>query len=340
MIVSHRPWFIVAALAAATPLGAQAVRNDVCLACHAMANLGYREPDGSTRRFVVSPARFGRSVHARLACVQCHAGDAAYPHDGSAAAARPTCASDCHATDSTGHPYTHARQAVELRASVHGRADDRDNPGCLTCHGAGDAHAVTRIASAPPAVRMASCVGCHDDARMMARSRVSADAVASYRRSFHYKAIRFGGTQTAGCSDCHTSHRVMRPDDPRSSVARPHLAATCGRSGCHPGAQLPFAGSGANHLDLRVAREPVLLIEERLFLMLTAGTLAMLLVGIVLDIQKKFGWPALARRVGAAALAAVGRGGEVLHTHFGRLRSALARSRRATLRAARLLLYE
>jgi hypothetical protein len=41
---------------------------------------------------------------------------------------------------------------------------------------------------------------------------------------------------------------------------------------------------------------------EEFFLVLTAGTLVMLVIGIALDVQKKFGWLALATR-GARALA-------------------------------------
>jgi len=49
-------------------------------------------------------------------------------------------------------------------------------------------------------------------------------------------------------------------------------------------------------LDLRVKREPVLWAEEWLFRLLTVGTMAMLMIGIVLDVQKKFGWFAVVDR--------------------------------------------
>jgi len=178
---------------------------------------------------------------------------------------------------------------------------------------------------------MALCARCHEDRKLMAKHDVPVDMVASYRRSFHYKAIRFGGggKRTAVCSDCHTAHIVLRPGDPRSTIAAANLTKTCGQAKCHAGAGRNFAVSGANHLDLRISQEPVLWFEEKFFLVLTGGTMLMLLVGIVLDVQRKFGWLALARRpLRALAGRLVG------------LRPALARSGRRGARLARRLLLD
>lgn len=141
---------------------------------------------------------------------------------------------------------------------------------------------------------MALCADCHDDRARMARNAVEPEAVSSYKRSFHYKAIKFGARQAAVCQDCHTTHRIRPPSDSTSSVAPAALSTTCGQTACHPGARTSFAVSGANHLDLRIKREPILWAEEWLFRTLTAGTMAMLVVGIVLDVQKTFGWVAVA----------------------------------------------
>jgi hypothetical protein len=172
---------------------------------------------------------------------------------------------------------------------------------------------------------MALCDGCHEDRARMARNDVEPDAVRSYKRSFHYKAITFGARETAVCQDCHTTHRIRDASDSRSSVAAAALPATCGQTACHPGAGARFAVSGANHLDLRVKREPILWAEEWLFRLLTGGTLAMLLVGIVLDLQKKFGWIALARRSAR---------------RVWRWRNAVPAAARRTSRVARWLLVE
>ncbi len=332
------------AAAAGVGTGVQNAGAD-CLKCHALPNLGYRDTAGAApRSFTVAPDRYRASAHGKLTCRQCHADIDSFPHPASTQRKRVTCDQDCHAVDSTGASYTHGKIAAEFRASVHGdsmttgrsgrSAPGRspDDPTCAGCHGGGDAHAIVPVAKVSRATRMGLCVGCHDDRTMMARHGVSPEAVASYRRSFHYKAVHFGQAGTAICTDCHTAHHILPATDPRSSIAPAALTRTCGQAHCHEGAGRSFAVSGANHLDLRVEREPLLWFEEKFFLLLTGGTMLMLLVGIVLDVQRKFGWLALVRR---AARGLAGAGGVQ-----GRLRPALARSGRRGLRLARQLLID
>ena len=159
----------------------------------------------------------------------------------------------------------------------------------------------------------------------MRRNQVEPDAVSSYRRSFHYKAITFGSLQPAVCPDCHTAHRILPPTDPKSSVAPAALPATCGQTACHAGARASFAVSGANHLDLRVKQEPMLAAEEWLFWSLTTGTLTMLGMGILHDVQKKFGWVVLLNRVSV---------------RLGRQLRAIAISCRRSVKFVRWLLVE
>jgi hypothetical protein len=278
-----------------------------CLTCHGMANLAVRESASAPlHSFSVSPQAFSASVHGRLTCQQCHGEVGAYPHVFAGGRVKVTCAQQCHAQTREGRPYTHAATVADFDASAH-RArtsgDPNDRPTCLTCHGSGDPHAIAPASGQPQRARMALCVGCHDDRARMTRNRMETDAVSSYKRSFHYKAITFGARTAAVCQDCHTTHRILPPWDSKSSVAAAALPATCGQAACHPGARAHFAVSGANHLDLRVKRERVLWLEEWLFWILTAGTMAMLVAGIVLDVQKKFGWVVLmtrpAKRIGA-----------------------------------------
>ncbi len=327
-------------------VSAAAPRAEVdCLKCHSLPNLGYRDGAGAPlRSFTVARGVFHASAHGKLACRQCHVEIDSFPHPPAAQRAHVTCDRDCHAVDSAGRTYTHAQIAAEFRESVHGdsvvtlptgatrRGVDPDDPTCLTCHGGGEAHAIVPVAKVTRAAKMALCVRCHDDRAMMERHGVSAEAVTAYRRSFHYKAVRFGVTGTAICIDCHTTHHILPATDVRASIAPAALTKTCGQKGCHAGAQRNFSISGANHLDLRVEREPLLWFEEKFFLLLTGGTMLMLLVGIVLDVQRKFGWVVLARRA-ACGLARGGRG-------LARLHPALARSGRRGLRLARQLLID
>jgi hypothetical protein len=263
-----------------------------CLRCHAMPNFGFRESAyAPPRRLSVDPGALARSAHGRIGCQNCHPDVRTFPH--TTPRRRVTCADDCHASDSTGAPFTHRAVVATFAASAHRRGLDgsnRDAPGCASCHG-GDAHAIVpmkgRIA---PSARMKLCADCHDDEARMRRNDVAVNAVASYRRSFHYKSVHFGGApspSTAVCEDCHTTHGVLPADSARSSVARGNVASTCGRSDCHPGAQMSFAMSGANHLDLRIERSVLLMLEERFFVVLTVGTMAMLAVGITMDLIRR-----------------------------------------------------
>jgi cytochrome b subunit of formate dehydrogenase len=98
-------------------------------------------------------------------------------------------------------------------------------------------------------------------------------------------------------------HRVIAARDTASSVNAAHLPATCGQEDCHPGARLPFAMSGANHLALRVRREPGLAAFEGL--LIGGGVALLVLLGGVaaLDAQRRF--------IGRPRPAPAGRGGLV-----------------------------
>jgi hypothetical protein len=288
---------LLAGVAMADPVGP--ADPDRCLTCHGMRNLAVREsPEHSLHDFSVSAA-FRSSVHGRLTCAQCHGDVGPYPHQRERERAKVTCAQDCHVRDASGRAYSHAGTVADVEASVHqprARGDRTDRPTCLSCHGSGDPHAIQSSRNLSPRSRMMLCDGCHDDRERMARNEVDPDAVQSYKRSFHYKAVTFGARNTAVCQDCHTTHRIRAHSDSISSVAPAALPATCGQAACHPGAGARFAVSGANHLDLRIKREPILWAEEWLFRLLTVGTMAMLVTGILLDVQKKFGALALIKR--------------------------------------------
>jgi len=276
------------------------LNNRGCLACHAMANLAWRDTSGIVHGFTVATDTFAASAHGTVECRQCHADISAYPHD-VATRRKVSCDDDCHATAADGSPYTHREVLGDFRSSAHAAGltvPSSDSPDCLTCHGKGNAHAIAREDSSRTArEKIALCTGCHDDREMMARNHVDPDAVTSYRRSFHYKAILFGASNTAACQDCHTAHHALPPDSAGSSIGPLHVADTCGQSACHEGATMNFAMSGANHLTIRIDREPVLRLMEEFFLVLTAGTMLLLFAGIVLDIQKTFRWVVLLHRL-------------------------------------------
>ncbi|HEX9728862.1 MAG TPA: cytochrome c3 family protein [Gemmatimonadales bacterium] len=91
--------------------------------------------------------------------------------------------------------------------SVHGAAGIT----CTTCH--------RDIASVP-----------HDAAQPVACGRCHADAARDLAASVHGRPFNGSGAVPATCADCHTSHDILHPTDPASSVYRMtqfEICATC-----------------------------------------------------------------------------------------------------------------
>ncbi len=262
-----------------------------CLVCHDVPGFVVRDSlGGPARVLTVAGGAFARSIHGTLACSQCHAEIRRYPHGEIAPRTRARCDGDCHAADSTGRAVTHADAARAFGASVHGaaaRGPAADLPTCVSCHG-GDAHAVPAApARSDRAVRLAACAPCHADGERMRAHDVEAGAVPSYERSFHFKAFELGSRRAAVCTDCHGAHDVLAVRDARARTRPDRLPATCGQDDCHRGARRPFAASGANHLDLRIARHPVLALVRTLFHVFGACVLAILGAGVLLDLVRR-----------------------------------------------------
>ena len=274
-----------------------------CLKCHGMSNFAFRDSAaGALHNYTVNEELFRGSIHGKLHCQQCHAEIKKYPHQFEGQRKKVSCGNECHVADSAGNIYTHQREVNDFSSSVHRKGltgENPDDPECTSCHGGGNPHAVAQAKKTMSLKeKMGLCITCHDDEALSVRNKLDPQAVSSYRKSFHYKAIKFGETGVAVCQDCHTVHRVLPKDSASSSISVGNIANTCGQEHCHSGAAMNFAMSGANHLDLRIEREPILWYLEKFFIILTAGTMAMLLIGIILDVQRKFGWVIVIGNIG------------------------------------------
>lgn len=242
---------------------------DTCMACHA------EEIDGAR---AVDLAALSASPHKDLKCQDCHSSINAAPHTPQMLKEKASCAT-CHPDE-----------GEAFAKSAHAKPDQSpgDHPTCVSCHSPGDPHAVVAASTADRRRKVALCSDCHAQTERMGRYGVDPDAVPSYNESFHGKAfLRFGMTNVAICTDCHRYHDVLPSRNPESPVHRNNAARTCAQSGCHPGAQINFAMSGANHLRLKIKESPVLQIEEMFFRWLTLGVITFLLGGIALDLRKR-----------------------------------------------------
>ena len=153
-----------------------------------------------------------KSAHAAVACTSCHVKHEEYPHP--ANVPKPACV-NCHQTE-----------VQNFSQSVHGTEIRKGNeaaPNCDTCHGAAHEVVSTKTETWKKATPE-MCGMCHDK------------EAAEYNTSVHGKAVARGVTAAPVCTDCHTSHSIMRPKNPLSSVFVNKVPETCGR--CHADVRL------------------------------------------------------------------------------------------------------
>ncbi len=200
--------------------GVLAQDAEECLECHSDPDL-VREGDWrpGTSAYV-DPAMGANSVHEGWECTECHT-TATLDHGerlGTVACA------DCH------------EEAAELVASsLHGQARDKGVehvPECADCHGGHDVRYVDDPES--PAHRTnvpLTCAKCHADPEFNERRPLARTSpLAGYEQSVHYQALQ-REENGATCTDCHESHALYRPNDPRSAIHDQNIPATCGK--CH-----------------------------------------------------------------------------------------------------------
>lgn len=135
----------------------------------------------------------------------------------------------------------HSEIKVDYLLSEHARFDVT----CVACHGgdpvtleldrAHDPEAGFRGTpsreSIPPL-----CASCHSNPDRMKPFDLPTDQYAQYLTSRHGERWIGGDMNVAICTDCHGSHRILPPFDPRSAVNPMNIPSTCGN--CHSDAQL------------------------------------------------------------------------------------------------------
>jgi len=244
------------------PAAVRAQRLD-CDRCHAELELLRQQSESlaAAERLLAPAAVVRASAHAALACTECHSGVTAYPH--AVSAVTRTCTS-CHAAaDSLWRRSVHAnvrdREPVGCTAchGVHDVASrrqlstpagiDRANGQCSSCHEsqalpASDAHAGRALCASchgahdvqepelavslmHPLRQVETCATCHDSIAAVWRTDVHADTL---RKLLAAGALDADPETLPGCTACHGSHGMMRPNAPGFEHAE---VARC--EGCH-----------------------------------------------------------------------------------------------------------
>ena len=137
----------------------------------------------------------------------------------------------------------HTDIADTFTQSIHGQAIAHGNgqaPVCTDCHGI---HSIKAPAdpNSPASVMNLSrdtCARCHEGVRVSQEFGVPGNRVTSYFDSYHGLAAEGGSVVAANCSSCHGVHDILPSSDPRSSINRANLDATCGK--CHQGVTQKF----------------------------------------------------------------------------------------------------
>ncbi|HPC84178.1 MAG TPA: hypothetical protein P5234_12610 [Thermoanaerobaculaceae bacterium] len=205
----------VASVALCLVAAAASADDSACFECHgspeqvreAAAAMELQLDEARVGRLVVGPMQAG-TVHAGVACIDCHAGAEEIPHPADLLRGNPCAA--CHEDALAAvNRSTHRDPAggASLRA------------GCWACHGAHD----VRPANDPdsnihPAHVAERCLGCH--------------AKREYLRGEHGRGVQIGGLDFAAtCVSCHGGHDVQPHRASDSRVARRNVSKTCGQ--CH-----------------------------------------------------------------------------------------------------------
>jgi hypothetical protein len=204
--------------------------NAQCFTCHAKKDLS-ATVNGAKVSLYVDPAQFGKSIHGTNACTSCHNDLGGVPHtklvyDKELIQQVNNQCGRCH--DAAGKSYSQ---------SIHGQQTTVGNNAatCMDCHGS---HEILKTDNPSASVYRlnvpATCGKCH-------QGKVK----EAYDYSFHGTSVSLGYEKGATCVDCHGSHSILGPNDPKSSVNKQNVPETCAQ--CHLQAQPNFA-KGNEHV--------------------------------------------------------------------------------------------
>jgi hypothetical protein len=178
----------------------------------------------------------------------------------------PVC-QDCHGTHNIRSPKDAASQMnkahipevcgrchlevfSDYRESVHWQAfasGKKDSAVCTDCHGEHTIQSHESPESSTYVSRVPeTCSRCHASVAVVGKYGIKTEQVATYGRSFHGIAIKYGGKTVANCASCHGVHDIRPSNDPKSAVYIDNIPKTCGK--CHTGANVNYA-KGKIHVD-------------------------------------------------------------------------------------------
>jgi len=260
----------------------RALRQVNCVQCHYEANIV-----GAPQ--TIKYRQYKESVHGKAhekgdprapICQDCHGDhDIRPPADSTSTMYRKNIAHDVCA-------QCHVEIYRVYRESVHGvalAAGKLDSPTCTDCHGEHSIFPATDPRSSIyPKNVVKTCPRCHAAEAIMRRAGLPTEPVTTYKESFHGVASEYGMTTVADCASCHGFHDIRPSSDPKSSINKAHLAATCGR--CHPGAGSKIT-EGKIHVEPEKKEAGIVYYVYNFFRYITFTVFTLLAAHMILDLR-------------------------------------------------------
>ncbi len=203
------------------------ISDKSCMKCHADEEIHKMLGDEKVSLYV-NPIELPNSIHKNIPCSKCHTNVTDHLK-------RP-----CSTNTPVDCSSCHAEVFDKYFASGHGQAhyhEVENAPYCTDCHG--DHDTKSRYDDTSPVYRTAIpklCGECHrkDGKAPLATDLKEINAFADYSLSVHGQGLTSKGlTVSAVCTDCHTTHLMLKETDEQSSIHPTNVQKTCGN--CHKG---------------------------------------------------------------------------------------------------------
>jgi len=169
----------------------------------------------------------------------------------------------------------HDEHLEEYSSSVHGKAVlEKKDPKAAICSDCHNPHGVDNTSKDEVKLSIVkACSTCH-----------TANA-KSYVDTYHGQITTLGYTYTAKCFDCHGSHGILSPKDPKSKVHPDNRLKTCQQ--CHKEATAGFVTYQPHAHAGDFSRYPQVWLTTKFMVGLLAGTFAFFWIHVILWLYRE-----------------------------------------------------
>ena len=169
----------------------------------------------------------------------------------------------------------HEEHLEEYSSSVHGKAViDKKDPKAAICSDCHNSHGIDKTSTDVAKLgAVKACASCHKE------------NAASFADTYHGQIAALGYTNTAKCFNCHGSHDILGPNDPKSKVHVDNRLKTC--QACHKQANLNFVSFQPHGNAHDFKRYPQIWLTTKFMVGLLAGTFAFFWLHLLLWLYRE-----------------------------------------------------